>query len=101
MNKSGFVPTNDRVIRTALLEELWETHRQEPEVRIIEELGITHGATRVDIAVVNGSIHGYELKNELATLRRLPQQMRIYNSLLDQVTLVVERNHLFEATNTA
>jgi hypothetical protein len=100
MNKSGFAPTNDRVIRTALLEELWKTHRQEPEVRIIEELGITHGAARVDIAVVNGIIHGYELKSDLDTLHRLPEQMRIYNSVLDQVTLVVGKNHLFAAINT-
>ena len=100
MNKSGFAPTNDRVIRTALIEELWKTHRQEPEVRIIEELGITHGAARVDIAVVNGIIHGFELKSELDTLHRLPEQMRIYNSVLDQVTLVVGKNHLHEAINT-
>jgi hypothetical protein len=100
MNNLGFAPTNDRVIRTALKEKLWEAHRQEPQVRIIEELGITHGAARVDIAVVNGIIHGYELKSDLDTLHRLPEQMRIYNSVLDQVTLVVGKNHLYEAINT-
>src|SRR5271157_4235418 len=100
MNNLGFAPTNDKVIRTALKEKLWEEHGQESQVRIIEELGITHGAARVDIAVVNGIIHGYELKSDLDTLLRLPEQMRIYNSVLDQVTLVVGKNHLHEAINT-
>ncbi len=100
MNNLGFAPTNDKLLRAALKEELRDTHRQEPQARIIEELGITHGAARVDIAVVNGNIHGYELKSDLDTLHRLPEQMRIYNSVLDQVTLVVGKNHLFEAINT-
>lgn len=99
MNNLGFAPTNDKLIRTALKEELRDTHRHEPQARIIEELGITHGAARVDIAVVNGTIHGYELKGDLDTLHRLPEQMRIYNSVLDQVTLVVGKNHLFAAIN--
>jgi hypothetical protein len=99
MNNLGFAPTNDKLLRAALKEELRDAHKQEPQARIIEELGITHGAARVDIAVVNGSIHGYELKSDLDTLHRLPEQMRIYNSVLDQVTLVVGKNHLFEAIN--
>jgi hypothetical protein len=100
MNNLGFAPTNDRLIRTAFKEELRNTHSEDPQTRIIEELGITHGAARVDIAVVNGIIHGYELKSDLDTLHRLPEQMRIYNSVLDQVTLVVGKSHLHEAINT-
>jgi hypothetical protein len=94
-----FAPTTDKLIRTALKEELGKTHKEDPEARIIEEMGITHGAARVDVAVVNGSIHGYELKSDLDTLRRLPDQMEIYNSVLDQVTLVVGKQHLHEAIN--
>src|SRR6202035_2111641 len=92
--------TTDKSIRVALKQALRDAHRQTPQTRIIEELGITHGAARVDIAVVNGSIHGYELKSDLDTLYRLPEQMRIYNSVLDQMTLVVGKNHLHEAINT-
>lgn len=99
INDLWFAPTNDKLLRAALKEELRDTHRQEPQTRIIEEMGITHGAARVDIAVVKGSIHGYELKSDLDTLHRLPEQMRIYNSVLDQVTLVVGKNHLFGAIN--
>jgi hypothetical protein len=99
MNTPAFVPTSDRLIRTALKARLLDAHRQEPRTCIIEELGITHGAARVDIAVVNGNIHGYELKSDLDTLNRLPEQMRVYNSVLDRVTLVVGKHHLLEAFN--
>jgi hypothetical protein len=95
----GFSPTSDKLIRVALKAKLTESHRQETGARIIEELGITHGAARVDIAVVNGNIHGYELKSDLDTLNRLPDQIRIYNSVLDQVTLVVGKHHLLDALN--
>lgn len=89
--------TNDKVIRSALKENLEKLYRKDRHAKVIEELGITHGAARVDIAVVNGVLHGYELKSDLDTLYRLPEQMRLYNSVFDQVTLVVGKNHLHEA----
>lgn len=88
--------TSDFLIRTALKTSLEELH-PEPTTRIIEELGLSHGAARVDIAVVNGLLHGYELKSDLDTLYRLPEQMRVYNLVLDQITLVVGKSHLYEA----
>ncbi len=89
--------SNDSIIRIALMEILSKDHEGDPDTKIIPELGLKHGETRVDIAVVNGVIHGYELKSDLDTLIRLPNQMRIYNSILDQVTLVVSKDHLHEA----
>lgn len=94
---SNFTSTTDKLIRASLIDELYTSHKNDPNLRIIEELGITHGAARVDIAVVNGMIHGYELKSDLDTLYRLPEQIRIYNSVLDQITLVVGKNHLLDA----
>lgn len=95
--RQHLVLTNDRMIRTALKEDLEKYCKGYPNAKIIEELGITHGAARVDIAVVNGTIHGYELKSDMDTLDRLPDQMEIYNSVLDQVTLVVGKSHIYEA----
>lgn len=97
MNTPNFIFTNDKVIRVALRRNLENELKGSTDFRVIEELGITHGAARVDMAVVNGVIHGYELKSDLDSLNRLPDQMRIYNSVLDQVTLVVGKNHLHEA----
>jgi hypothetical protein len=89
--------TSDQLIRTALKESLRKTHKEDHQTKIIEELGVTHGAARVDIAVINGSIHGYELKSDIDTLYRLPSQMRYYNSVFDRITLVVGKSHLHEA----
>jgi hypothetical protein len=101
MKKTIHLSTNDRAIRLVVKAKLQEDLNREiahcPHVKIIEELGITHGAARVDIAVVNGVIHGYELKSDLDTLERLPWQVKIYNLVLDRMTLVVGKSHLSQA----
>ncbi len=83
----------DGDIRTALLRRLDRRHSHDPETLILQELGLRHGAARVDIAVVNGSLHGYELKSDSDSLERLARQARVYGSVLDRVTLVVGRRH--------
>lgn len=89
--------TNDLNIRCALKEELQSRHAQDKKVRIIEELGVSHGVARIDIAVVNEIMHGYEIKSDQDTLQRLPEQMNIFNAVFDKITLVVGKNHLYEA----
>lgn len=91
--------TNDKIIRIALKEHLDGLHARDPKLRIVEELGIGHGAARVDIAVINGVLHGYEIKSDRDTLLRLPEQMSMYNSVFDQMTLVVGKSHLYESIN--
>lgn len=95
--KTGFVETDDRVIRCALIESLSRTFANDSGTRIIEELAFTSGSARIDVAVVNGILHGYELKSDLDTLTRLPGQMMTYNDILDQVTLVVGKSHIYDA----
>ena len=98
MNK--IFSTNDLIIRPALREDLKSRHAKDAKVRIIEELGIQHGTARIDIAVVNGIMHGYEIKGDRDTLQRLPEQMDVFNSVFDKMTLFVGKNHLYEAINT-
>lgn len=64
---------------------------------ILDELGILNGSYRVDIAVINGSIHGYEIKSDFDTLERLPTQEKAYSRVFDKTTLVVGENHLAHA----
>lgn len=90
-------PTNDSMIRVILREKLKKKHSKDKHVRIIDELGLHHGDARVDIAVVNGVMHGYEIKSDQDTLLRLPEQIQVYNSVFDKMTLVVGKNHLYEA----
>jgi len=91
--------TNDSIIRSALKELLEALHATDNKVRIIEELGIQHGTTRVDIAVVNGILHGYEIKSDQDTLKRLPEQIDAFSAVFDKMTLVVGKTHLYEAIN--
>ena len=96
--------TTDKIIRIALranLEKELEKYRLEKKLpaEIFEELGVRHGKARIDIAVVNGIMHGYEIKSDRDTLQRLPEQMGVYNSVFDQITLVVGKSHLYDAIN--
>jgi hypothetical protein len=68
-------------------------HPRDPDTRIVEELGLCQGIARVDLAVVNGTIHGYEIKSERDTLARLPGQAEVYNRVLDYVTVVTAPTH--------
>jgi hypothetical protein len=84
-------------IRQALLHTARVEHAGDPDTLMVEELGLCAGTARVDFAVVNGSVHGFEIKSAQDTLTRLPTQSEIYNRALDRVTLVVDRKHLVDA----
>ena len=87
---------NDSKVRTLLLNELNEQYRGRNDTRIINELGLDSGASRVDVAVVNGIMHGYEIKSDLDNLRRLPRQIEYYNRAFERMTIVVSRKYLAE-----
>jgi hypothetical protein len=88
---------NDADVRRALKRELFLRHAADPHTVIIEELGILHGSARVDLAVVNGTLHGYELKSDRDDLQRLPKQVAAYATVFDLVTLVAGERHLRRA----
>lgn len=88
--------TRDFDIRKALRQELTRLHSSEPDTLVVEELGLCQGFARVDLAVVNGSLHGYEIKSDRDTLGRLPAQAEIYSRSLEFVTVVASPTHLIE-----
>ena len=98
--KSKKFLTNDHQIRKALKKNLVATFRAEPDTLILEELGLRHGATRVDVVVVNGCLHGFEVKSDVDSLKRLPRQAKMYSEILDYVTLVVGQLHAAKAQAT-
>lgn len=61
---------------------------------MIDELGLAHAQSRVDLAVFNGHLHGYEIKSAGDTLDRLPRQLAIYTGALQKLTLVIATRHL-------
>lgn len=84
---------NDQSIRVALLHRLSETYQDDPNTLIVEELGVLHGSARIDIAVVNGTLAGFEIKSDRDSLRRLPTQARQFSTVLHAATLVVGAKH--------
>ncbi|RKG68352.1 hypothetical protein D7W79_34280 [Corallococcus exercitus] len=84
-------------VRQALTASLKATHADDSETLIREELGLEHGQVFVDVAVINGEMHGYELKSERDTLARLPRQVEAYSAVLDRATLVVGARHVEQA----
>jgi hypothetical protein len=84
----------DRDIRCALKRRLNDLHRDEPDTLVLDELGLCQGTARVDIAVVNGSLNGFEIKSERDTLERLPGQQEVYSRALNQVTIVAGGSHI-------
>lgn len=65
--------------------------------KVIHEMDVCFGTARVDIAVINGKIHGYEIKSDQDTLERLPSQIESYNKIFDTMTLVTGKNHIDKA----
>ncbi|MEX5635923.1 sce7726 family protein [Parafrankia sp. FMc2] len=59
---------------------------------VVDELDLC-GLTRVDVAVINGHLSGFEIKGSTDSLRRLPGQVTVYSQVLDFAELIVTENH--------
>lgn len=94
-NASGAV-MRDHDVRIALRAQLEIEHADDNSTRIVEELGLCEQA-RVDFAVINGALTGFELKSERDTLTRLPRQADTYSRVFDYVHLVAAENHVAKA----
>jgi hypothetical protein len=62
-------------------------------------MGIWNGAVRVDVAVINGELAGYEIKSAQDTLERLPNQAALYSLVFDRLYLVAAEKHLDKGTD--
>jgi hypothetical protein len=87
----------DADVRAALLTSLAEFYGVSDDTRIVQEMGIWSGSVRIDVAVINGQLHGYELKSARDTLERLDAQADLYNQVFDKVTLVTAEKHFYKA----
>ena len=86
----------DSEIRAALRSKLHSIHFSEPDTSIIDELSLCQGEARVDMAVVNGFLSGYEIKSDRDKLVRLPHQLSVYELCFDTMTAVVGSRHVNE-----
>ena len=83
----------DREVRELLKRHLLDTHPGDPGV-ILDELGLCQGDVRVDVAVVNGELSGFEIKSPADTLARWPKQRRLYSKVVDRAWLVASEKTL-------
>ncbi len=93
------VRADERQIRQELHRELAAQHAHDPQVLIIHELSVCQGKARIDVALIDTGIHGYEIKGYTDNLSRLPRQVSIYNRVCDTATVVVAEQHLQEVVN--
>lgn len=87
-------PVRDPDIRFELLSRIETEFEHDPETKIVPELGLCNGSVRIDVAVINGAIHGYEIKSARDTLQRLTAQQDVYSKVCDFVTIIGAGSHL-------
>ncbi len=78
--------TRDPDIRSVLMRELSQQFSDPSHDLIIQEFGCK--SARIDVAVVNGSLHGFEIKSDSDSLTRLDRQIEQYSRIFDFVTLI-------------
>jgi len=88
---------NDSIIRKAFHSRMIKHNHQDPDTLVIDELGVHHGKARIDIAVINGALTGYEIKSEKDDLSRLTSQVEAYNKVFNKLTLIVAEKYFKES----
>ena len=83
----------DGDIRRKLDSLLRQRHAGDSNTLIRHEMGLCGGERRIDVALLNGEISGYEIKSDEDTLFRLLGQADAYKRVLDRVTLVTTARH--------
>lgn len=83
----------DFEIREILKETELRGHISDFSTKIVEELDLPVAGARIDIAVINGSFVGYEIKGASDTLKRLPNQIAAYSHVFDYLTIVTESKY--------
>jgi hypothetical protein len=93
--------SNDSEIRAALHRKKLRRYRHAPDTLVVEELGLSHAKVRIDVAVINGYIHGYEIKSAVDSLRRLQLQLELYAKCLSRLSLVCAPCHIEKVVSIA
>lgn len=81
-------------VKQGLLKYFQERHNDSSEMLVVEEVCLNQGRTRADVVVVNGHLHGFEIKSPKDSLARLQRQLLDYRAVFDEVTLVIGVKHL-------
>ena len=84
---------SDQSIRQFIRQEFLNQKSPNQDAFLLEEIGVLHGLGRIDMLMVGKVLHGIEIKSERDSLARLPDQVRIFGSVMDLMTLFVAFRH--------
>ncbi len=84
-------------VREALGQVIEREHTADGGTRVIPELNLCQASARIDLAVINGRMIGWEIKTDADTLARLPRQQEVYSRIFDTVWLVAAPRHVMPA----
>jgi hypothetical protein len=73
--------------------------KHDPTTALFNELPLCRGIGRADLAAINGSISGYEIKSARDTMLRLPRQIENYSRVFEYCWAVVTQRHLSKVCN--
>ncbi len=88
------VTNRDRDIREALHATELQPYIIDPNSLVLDEFSLTEEDARIDIAVINGSLHGFEIKSDADTLTRLPRQSESYNRVFDYLWIACGQKYI-------
>ena len=93
-SKSALKKYMPKEIREKLTKDL---EADKNNIKVIQELGLGYYNSRIDIAVINQELCGYEIKSDRDTFKRLDMQIYSYNNIFDRITIVLGRNKIEKA----
>lgn len=86
-------------IRMQMKESILKQYYSDSHSKVIEEFTLPIAKARIDMAVINGHLHGFEIKSASDTLQRLPGQLIAYAKVFDYLTIVTEEKHKDKVLN--
>jgi len=84
----------DFQIRELLRKTELSQYINDNDSKVVEEMKIPIANARIDMAVINGSFHGYEIKGSSDTLQRLPNQLVAYSYVFDYLVIITEEKYI-------
>ena len=91
--------TRDADIRRPLHQWLIREHQNDPDAVVLQEVKIPRPSARIDMAAINGQLCGYEIKSDVDSLVRLRHQVKSFNVIFDNVSIVTTARHLKSAAD--
>ena len=88
------MPIKDADIRKSLLYAIHKNNSKSLHYRVLPELVVCDGCARVDVAVANGHLCGYEIKSDVDSLERLSNQCSCYNRTFEKMYIVVGKKYI-------